>query len=100
MKRSEKAFAIATGIVAFTITVFPRMYESLLPVILVVAIVLFLLAHKTTFRQWPKGNFPIWQGSEDPPKSTPKQIKTRWAAIGVALCVGVTSGYVVHVLFD
>jgi len=99
MKRSEKVFAIATGIAAFAITVFPPIYEYLLPILALAAMALFVVAHKSSFRQWPNGSLSIWPGSEDAPKSTPTQVKSRWAAIGVALCVGVTSGYLVQVLF-
>jgi hypothetical protein len=100
MNRSEKAFAIATGIAAFTITVIPWTYEFLLPILAIAAMALFVLSHKSSFRQWPNGSLSIWPGSEDPPKSSPKQRRTRWAAIGVALWVGVTGGYLVQVLFE
>ena len=100
MNRSEKAFAIVTGIAAFTITVIPRTYEFLLPILAIAAMALFLLSHKSISRQWPNGSLSVWPGSEDPPKTSSKQIKMRWGAIGVALCIGVSNGYLVQVLFD
>ena len=100
MKRSEKIFAVVTGIVAFAITVFPETYEFGLPILALGAMVLFFFAHKSAFRRNQYGSFLIGFGSEDAPKSTLKQVETRWAAIGIALCVGVASGYLAKVFFD
>ena len=99
MKRSEKLFAIATGIVAFAITIDPQLYELGLGTLALGAMLIFFFAHKSAFRQHRYGMFSIWFDSEDAPKSTLNQIEARWAAIGVALCVGVSSGYLVQAFF-
>ncbi len=97
MKISEKVFVIATGIISFTTVVFPKTFELGLAILVLGAAVIFILSHKSTFGQWPNGSLSVWPGSEDEPESAPKQFRARWAAIGIAVSVGGTSGYLAHV---
>jgi hypothetical protein len=97
MKISEKVFAVATGIIAFTTVAFPKTFELGLAILVLGAAIIFILSHKSIFGQWPSGGLSVWPGSEDEPETTAKQFGARWAAIGIAVCIGAISGYLAHV---
>ena len=99
MNRSEKLFAIATGVVAFAITIDPHMYEFGLGALALGAMLIFFFANKSAFRQHQYGMFAIWFGYKSAPKFTLNQVEARWAAIGAAICLGVSSGYLVQAFF-
>ena len=96
MNRSEKAFAFATGIVSFAITLDPRMYEVGLGSLAFGALLVFVFTHKSALRQHRYGFFSIWFDPEDAPIFKTNRVEARWIAIGFAVCAGVTSGYLVQ----